>query len=152
MNLKFLKVSEKKRLIVELEKQFGISNLGEFGILIESGKQKIRGFTGHMSKDEIRELSEIANVEIVGMYLIKRDGQLRLSLDGSFYLGGNAEKRVYELSDEQLDDWMNGKSLGVVKDSGVWIIKCGSDFLGCGISDGKKLINYMPRERRIRRS
>lgn len=146
--MKFIKSGEKKRIVRELEEQFGITKLPY--LLIETGKQKIRGFSGTMTKEEIRELGEIANVEIIGVYLIKKERKLRLSLDGIMILKDQISKNVVEINDEQLELWLRGKNLDIKKENGVYVVKYGDDFLGCGISDGKKLINHIPKERRIR--
>ena len=150
MNIKFLKSSEKKKLLAELEEQFGITKLNY--LLLETGKEKIRGFSGTMTKEEIKELGEIANVEIIGLYLIKKERKLRLSLDATHTLKDQITKNIIEINNNQLEDWLRGKNLEIVKDGGVHVIKCGDDFIGCGISDGKKLINHVPKERRIRSS
>jgi len=150
--MKFIKSSEKKKLLRQLEEQFGIEELPF--MLIETGKQKIRGFSGTMTKEEIRELGEIANVEIIGAYLIKKERKLRLSLDGTTILKEQISKNVVEIDDEQLESWFKGNNLDVQKEKGVYVIRVQgtNDFLGCGISDSKKIINYLPKERRIRRS
>ena len=148
MNLRFIKSGEKKRLLAELEDHFGIKKLPY--ILVETGKQKVRGFSGTMTREEIRELSGIANVEIIGAYLIKRDRDLRLSLDATHILADQINKNVIEINDEQLDEWLRGNNLDIKKGSGVMVIRHKNDFIGCGISDGKKIINHVPKERRIR--
>jgi len=152
MNLKFIKSGEKKKLLLVLEEQFGIEKLPY--LLIETGKNKFRGFSGTMTREEIRELGEIANVEIIGLYLFRKEGQIRLSLDGSMMLKEQIGKNVIEINDEQLDEWLHGKNLSIKKESGIYVIRTQEthDFLGCGVSDGKKIINYIPKERRIRRS
>ena len=149
MNIKFIQSGAKKKLVKELNEQFGISKLPSW-IFLETGKKKIRGFSGTMTKDEIKELTEIANVEFLGVYLIKREGQLRLSLDGSEILKEKIDKQIIELTELQKEDWFHGKNLDLILESGIYVIKFENDFLGCGISDGKKLINFMPKERRIR--
>ncbi len=150
MNMKFIKSTEKRKLLSELNAQFGIDELPF--LLIETGKQKIRGFSGTMNKDEIYELSRIANVEVVGTYLVKREHRLRLSLDATQILSKQVSKNIIEIDDRQLEEWMKGNNLDIVKDNSTYVLKHGEDFVGCGISDGKKIINFVPKERRIRRS
>lgn len=150
MSFKFIQSGAKRKLIKELKEQFGIGKLPY--LLLETGKKKIRGFSGTMTKEEIKELGEIANVEIVGLYLIKREGQLRLGLDGSIMLRDNVTENVIEIDNKEMNLWFHGENLDRKIDSGIYVIKNNSDFLGCGISDGKKLINFMPKERRIRNS
>jgi len=152
MKLKFLKSSEKKELLSQLGEIYDISDLPY--LLLETGKEKIRGFSGTMTKEEIKELSGIANVEIIGAYLFKREGNLRISLDGAHLLKDKIKKGIIEITDEEVETWMKGENLSFDSENekGIFVVKNGDDLLGCGVSDGKKLINYIPRERRIRRS
>ena len=148
----FLKSGEKKKLLADLQDSFGIEKLDY--VLVETGKGKIRGFSGSMTRDEIRELSEIANVEIIGLYLIKKDEKfgMRIGLDGTKILEKLIGKNVIEIDKKQVDSWMNGENLELVGEKGVLVVKGDDDMLGCGVSDGKKIINYVPKERRVRRS
>ena len=116
MNIKFLKSSEKKKLLTELEEQFGITKLPY--LLVETGKQKIRGFSGTMIKEEIIELGKIANVEIVGLYLVKREKELRLSLDATQILANKINKNILEINNKQVEEWLGGKNLDIQKESG----------------------------------
>jgi NOL1/NOP2/fmu family ribosome biogenesis protein len=150
-DMKFIKSGEKKNIVNELNVQFGIDKLSY--VLVETGKQKIRGFSGSMTRDEIVELSEIANVEIVGIYLMKNEkGGMRLGLDGSMILSNKIKKSVIEIKCEEMELWINGKNLEIVKDSGIYVVKFKEDYLGSGISDGKKILNFVPKERRVRRN
>lgn len=152
MNLNFLKSSEKKELISQLEELYGISKLDY--LLLETGREKIRGFSGTMTKEEIVELSEIANVEIVGMYLFKKEGNLRISFDGTQILGDKIVKSIVKIDGENEKKWLMGENIileGI--ESGIYVVQNSlGDFLGCGVSDGKKVLNYIPKERRVRKS
>ncbi|MDP4039959.1 MAG: hypothetical protein Q8P57_05270 [Candidatus Pacearchaeota archaeon] len=149
-NIKFIKSGEKKRLLNTLKEQFGISKLKSW-IFVETGKGKIRGFSGSMTRDEIDELSEIANVEVIGLYLFRvENNRLRLSMDGSGIFGESANNGVVDIDENEMNVWIRGGNIERELENGIYIIKNGDDFLGCGISDGKKLINHVPKERRIR--
>ena len=78
--------------------------------------------------------------------------RLRLGFDGAGILKEQIKKNIIEIDDEQLEKWMNGWNLDVEMEKGLYVVRRGDDFLGCGISDGKKIINFVPKERRIRRS
>jgi NOL1/NOP2/fmu family ribosome biogenesis protein len=95
----------------------------------------------------------MANVEIVGMYLLKSDGSFRLSFDATQIFGNDVKKNVVEINDEQMKVWMKGGDVEIAEgmDKGIFVVKNGEDYLGCGISDGKKIINHVPKERRSRR-
>ena len=150
MNLSFLKSGEKRKIVRELEEKFGISNLS--GILMETGKEKIRMFSGTMTREEIIELSYISNVEIIGIYLIKKERDLRLSFDATQVLAKQIKKEILEINDKQFEDWMLGKDLNVKIKRGVVVLKHNGDFIGCGVSNEEKIFNYVPKERRIRKS
>ena len=152
MNMKFVKSGEKKRLLKELKESFGIDKLDSW-ILVETGKKKIRGFSGNMTREEIKELSEISNLELLGTYLVRKETNvLRLGFDATQILKDKIKKNIFELDDSQLDSWMNGNNLNEKVEKGIYVLRHADDFVGCGISNGEKIINFVPKERRIRRS
>lgn len=155
MNVKFLSSGERKKLFEQLEKQFDFdSGVFKNTLLFETGKEKIRGFSGTMTRDELIELSKIANVEIIGLYLFRQEGELRLGFDGSQMLGSAIGKNTIDLDLEHLEAWLRGEDLEVDSEvgSGVYVLRHNNKIVGCGKSDGKKLVNFVPKERRIRRS
>lgn len=155
MNVKFMNSGERKRLFEQLAKQFDFDDsVLRNMLLFETGKEKIRGFSGTMTRDELVELSKIANVEIIGLYLFKQEGELRLGMDGSQIIGDFVQKNIIDLDLEQLNAWFRGEDLEVDETigSGVYVLRYEDRVIGCGKSDGKKLVNFVPKERRIRRS
>ncbi len=95
------------------------------------------------------------NVNSLGLYFGElRHEQLRLSIEGSQIIGKKTGKNVFELSEEQLQQWLKGEDLEVSNAGGCeanayLIIKHGNDFFGCGrIKDGK-LLNFVPKARRL---
>jgi len=151
MNINFLKSKEKKKILDELNERFGITELP--GLLLETGKQKIRGFSGTMTREEITEIGAKINIEIVGLYLIKRERDyLRLSMDATQVLAKGIKKNIIELNDEDFSKWIRTNDLPIKKDKGVYAIKHGNDFIGCAYSNGEKLFNFVPKERSVRSS
>ena len=150
MNIHFLNSGERKRLIADLQERFGISKINY--LLLEAGKGKMRAFSGDMSKEEILQLSEIARVELIGIYFARRDEMsgLRLSVDGAILLKDEIDKNVIEIDKAQVASWMRGEDLQIEIEKGVYVVKHGRDVLGCGFSNGKKVYNYVPRERQVR--
>ena len=150
MKVEFYNSKQRKELLERLNKQFGITSLPS--ILFETGKERIRGFSGDLTIDELYSLADISNVEFIGLYLFKQDMEfIRLGFDGALFFKEQFSKNVVNLTDEQVDGWMNGHNLDVVLEKGIYVVKHGEDVFGCGVSDGKCLINFVPRERRIRR-
>lgn len=149
MNIHFIKSSEKKEIIEELKENFGIEELPF--LLIESGKEKIRGFSGSLSKEEISELGQIAYIEGIGIYLLKREEALRLSFDATQILASQMTKNIIDITDEQLALWIHGQDIETAAPRGTVIIRHGSDFLGCGKSTGGHIVNHVPKERRLKK-
>ncbi len=149
MNCKFIKTPEKRKIISELNAQFGIEELPY--LLIETGKEKLRAFSGNLSKEEILSLAEIANIEIIGTYLLKKERSLRLSFDATHLLKKQISKNILEINEEQAKEWMKGNNLQIKAEKGTFAIKYKKDFLGCGKSNEEVLFNYVPKDRRIRK-
>lgn len=150
MNLNFIKSPEKRRIIEQLKEQFGISKLHY--LLTESGKEKIRAFSGHLSKEEIKKLSYLTNIEAIGVYLLKKeDNFLRLSLDAIHLLSKQISRNTIEINENQLKDWLRGYDLNIKVPSGIVIIKHNNDFIGSGKSNGQKIFNYVPKDRRLKK-
>ncbi len=85
-----------------------------------------------------------------GIYFgkIEKDG-LRLSIEGSFIVGKVAKKGIVELSEEEAMKWLKGEDL-IKEFKGYCILKWGEYFLGCGKGNGKKILNFVPKDRRLR--
>ncbi len=169
MNCTFLSPAERAKLLAELEQQFGITSLPS--ILLETGKEKIRAFSGSLSQAELEELGSIANVEIIGLYVARKEHDLRnlsvpdgsreskpqdsrsfrLSFDATHLLALQLSKNIVDISGEQRAQWLRGNDLDLQAPKGTVIIRCGTDFLGCGKSTGSRIVNHVPKERRLRK-
>ncbi len=145
----FIKSSEKKQILEELNEQFGINKIPY--LLIESGKEKIRAFSGSLSKEEIIELGKMANIEGVGIYFLKKElTGLRLSFEAVQLLKEQITKNILYINDNQLSLWIRGHDLDIATTPGTYVIAHGEDFFGCGKSNGKSIFNYVPKERRLK--
>ena len=149
MNAKFLGSKDKKHYFEKLNSQFGVEKLP--WMLIETGKEKVRAFSGDMTREDVMKIAAVANIELIGMYLFKEElGGMRFGFDGAMMVSDKINKNVIEINDEQANDWLQGKNLGIKLEKGVYAVKHADDFLGCGMSDGQVLINFVPKERRMR--
>jgi len=143
-------INRKEKLEIEekLNEHFGIPKLNF--LLIKSGEDRIRGFTGSLSSDEIKKIAREVNVEILGLYLMKREKDgIRLSFDAPTFL--NPEKNIAHIDDKQAAEWLKGQDItysGELK--GFVILKHKDDFLGCGKSSNGRITNFVPKERRIK--
>src|SRR3989344_4456790 len=150
MNVHFIKSPEKKEIQEELNKVFGIHDIPF--MLIATGNEKIRGFSGSLTKDELIDLSQDINIELLGTYMFKKEHDLRLSFDATHIFQPQITKSIFEINDSQFDQWIRGHDLLGLKDipRGTLVMKYKDDFLGCAKSNGEKISNYIPKERRLR--
>lgn len=149
MNVNFIKSPEKRKIQEELNETFGINEIPYQ--LIETGKEKIRGFSGSLTKDEIINLSRIINIELIGTYLLKREESIRLSYDATHLFQSQITKNIFEITPGQFELWIRGHDLlNVQAPRGTLVIKYNGDFLGCGKSNGEKISNFIPKERRLK--
>lgn len=120
-----------------LRKQFGVEVDLEFK---EMGKKRIYVY---------RKCSLDMSAKHEGIYFarMEKDG-LRLSIEGSFIVGRNAKKGVIEVNREDAIRWMRGEEIES-NITGYVIVRHGNYFLGCGKGNGHKILNFIPRDRRI---
>ncbi|MCA9485991.1 MAG: hypothetical protein KC506_04055, partial [Nanoarchaeota archaeon] len=116
------------------------------------GKRKMRAYSGHLSKEELSELGRIANVEIIGSYIINtRDDDFRLNFDMVSLLRDKINKTIVEIDEKQLDLWMRGHDLDVKGvERGIVVVKFDGELVGVGKSNTEKIFNYVPKERKLK--
>ena len=126
----------------ELKKQFGFE--GKLDYVFLSNKDKI-----YIVSKDFEKLS-LRNINNAGLYIAKHDlGCLRLSIEGSQLIGPKCTKNILDLQDPA--DWMQGKEIATEKIfKNAVIIKFQNDFLGSGIYKNKRILNFIPKSRRIR--
>jgi NOL1/NOP2/fmu family ribosome biogenesis protein len=157
MTLRFIFKTEKRKIMEKLD-YYGITELPY--LLIGSGKDKIRGYTGDLSTDELIELNKEIGVEIIGMYLLHNyEEGLRLSFDAITILKDKITKNILELDEKQIKEWFKGQDIALTKEDkeklkdeskGFKIVKYKEDLVGsCKLTEDR-IINYMPKERRTR--
>lgn len=155
--LRFIFKAEKKKIMDSLA-YYGIKEIPY--LLIESGKEKIRGYSGNLLMKELTDLNQEIGVELAGMYLFHNYGDnIRLSFDAIYALKDQITENIIELNDEQAIEFLKGRDLMLSKEEqeklkdetfGFKIAKHKDEFLGtCKLIEGR-IINYMPKERRLR--
>lgn len=146
MDFKILNKKEALRLLERVKEQFGIKEL-DLNCGFIQNKDKIYLISKDLAKINYKEL----RINDIGLYFCTiTNGGIRLSIEGSQLIGKNATKNVVEISDEELRYWFNGESL-IRKDiSGYVLIKNNNDFLGCGYAREGLILNYVPKERRVK--
>lgn len=151
-SLKILNHKEKKEILEKLNKQFGISKLN--GILLQKGTERIFFYQGSLTEKQILELEKSRiGLERVGIYFAKEIGnQIRLSIDAIHILKNQITKNIFKLNKEQSEQWIKGNELNIqLNKKEFLIIKYKNDFLGCGKASEKKITNFIPKNRRLKK-
>lgn len=150
-NFEVLNSKAIKQITSLLSLQWGYEEKLECGLLQK--ENDIFLITKDVDRITLGEL----NVNSLGLYLAElRHEQLRLSIEGSQIIGKKAKKNVFELSDSQLQQWLTGEDLevsdnvsGSCEANAYLIIKHNNDFFGCGRIKEGKLLNFVPKARRL---
>lgn len=146
--MKFLRSSETKKILEQLEKQFGITSLP--GILIQAGDEKLRLFTGNITGTQLELLERLSHIEGIGTYLLREEHELRLSFDALHILKDQITKGFVELNDTEFHAWIRGNDVAK-EGQGTVAVKYNGDFVGCGKLSKGMLLNHIPKERRLRK-
>lgn len=144
-NMNILSKTDIKKISRQLDKQFGIEKLDQSYAYLKTSKNKI--FV--INRDIERINPNDFNINTAGLYIAKEeiDG-VRLSIEGSQFLGPKAVKNVLILEDP--GSWLKGQNIEIKTDlKGYVIVKYKNDFLGCGRVTKTKLQNFIPKARRI---
>ncbi len=91
-------------------------------------------------------------IDRLGIYVGKlQHEELRLSIEGSQLFGPMAKKNTVELDAEQAHLWLKGTPIPYESDVREFVlVKHDGDFLGCGRLIDGKILNYVPKERRLK--
>lgn len=150
-HLKFLNKNEKQEILNKLKKQFGISRVD--GILVQHGEERLFLFQGNLQEREIKKSENTVPIERVGFYFGKeQNNQIRISIEAVHLLKNQITKNIFKLDDEQAEQWLKGQELDIQTGrKGFLIMKYKNDFLGCGKASEKKIGNYIPKVRRLKK-
>jgi NOL1/NOP2/fmu family ribosome biogenesis protein len=94
-------------------------------------------------------------ISTVGLYFATWNAKgFRLSIEGSQIIGSSAKKNVLELDSKQTNQWLLGQELELpkkqqIETKGYVIVKHKKDYMGSGKIAGGRLLNYVPKTRRI---
>lgn len=148
--ISFVSSGDKKKLLKELEERFGLK-VKDY-LFLQAGKERIRAFSGTMSREELAALSEFARVEFAGAYFVRQESfGLRPAFDVTQLFASEFTKGVVELTSEEFQLWIRGDTLQRELEAGVYVVRFGEDFLGSGYAKNGKLYNYVPKERYLKR-
>lgn len=148
MKIETLNKKAKKQFEEKIKERFEI--ILPRCLLIKGGKNKIRLFTGDFSEHELNIIKGIIRLETVGMYYSQFDknNEIRLAFSASNLF--KASKNILELDEKQMKEWFKGEDLNIkFKNRGYVLLKYDDMIIGCGKATSDKIINFVPKEKRI---
>lgn len=155
-NLKILNKKQIKEIYSALEKQFGFSSELDYAFMIN---EKNRVYIINKKFGEID--TAYLRVDTLGLYFGEfRNNTLRASIEGSQLIWPLCKKNIVEISEGLMKLWIRGYDIEVNEkemhdknvEDGFVLVKHENDFLGCGNLKQGKIMNYIPKIRRIRSS
>lgn len=146
-NIKILNKKESNLIINQIKGHFGIDEIKlDYGIL-KNKEGKFYLISKIINQIDINKL----RINELGLYIARFDKELRLTMEGSQLFGKYATRNVYEINREEANSWMQGNDLKCDKAfNGFVIIRYRNDYLGCGKCKDNKILNYIPKERRVK--
>ena len=143
--LKLLSNKEKKLLLKRLEEQFGFSEKLDYSFFINQDK-KIFIF----NKNAEINFSKI-KANSLGLYFANIEKEIRLTIEGSQIIGSKSKKNILDVDEKQLHDWIRGEDIKTDKEfEGFVLVKNKNDFYGTGKYKEGKILNFVPKERRLK--
>ena len=117
MKIEILNKAKKKKIIQNLE-EFGIKKIPE--LLVRTGRERIRAYSGSLSTEEIYDLWRILPIEGVGLYVAKDainkkigKQETRISLDGLHTWKDQITQKIITLTEEQEEELIELSEKGV---------------------------------------
>jgi len=140
---KILNSKEIKKILKDLE-HFGFK--GKLGYVFFKNKDgKLFILSKKFGEIDINKV----RINNLGLYFGKQENSgIRLSIEGIQII--KPSKNVIELDENQLKQWVQGQDLEIEsKAKGFVAIKHNNDFYGSGSYKQGKLLNYIPKSRRL---
>jgi len=145
-NLTILNKKQIKKILQLLNKQFGFKEDLNY-VFLQNKDGKIFIINKSIGNLDLNKL----RINSIGLYFCKlEDDGLRMSIEGSQIIGNQAKKNLVELNEKQIKEWIAGKDLERKGFLSYVLIKHKKDFLGCGKAKENKILNFVPKTRRIK--
>jgi len=144
--LKILNTKEVKELQKILDSQFGTALAGDYAFLMNRNN-RIFIINKEVSQIDMEKL----RINSMGLYIGEKmiDG-MRLSIEGSQLIGPKAKENIVELNQKETLEWLKGNDIEKQTDeNGFIILKHNNDFIGCGKTKENKILNFVPKTRRL---
>ena len=134
--------------LIKLQWDADVNFLLEDYFFMKSEEDKYYITSRDVEKVELKKL----RLNAIGLYIAEvNNTQVRLSIEGSQLIGPHAKKNVVNVNETQMRDWLKGEELSVEGNhTGFVIIKYNNDFLGSGKFSEGKVLNFIPKVRRVK--
>jgi NOL1/NOP2/fmu family ribosome biogenesis protein len=149
INLKILNKKQIKEILALIKQQWNAEIDLNYAFL-QDKNDKIFIINKEFAEIDLEKL----RINSLGMYFAQKmiDG-LRLSIEGSQLIGPKAQKNVLELDNKQTKQWLQGIDVEIKTELKNYVIlKYKKDFLGTGKIKQNKILNYIPKSRRLKNS
>ncbi len=145
-NLKILNKKEVKAILEMVKKQWECDFKEDYAFL-----QNKDGKVFIVNKDIAKIDFKKIRINSVGLYFAElRNNEIRLSIEGSQLIGPKAKENVIELNEKEAREWLKGNDLEKeTSANGFVIIKHDKDYLGTGKARDNKILNFVPKTRRL---
>lgn len=148
-NLIALNNKKVKKIISVLNSQFGYEgdSLKKYAFFLKEKDNSLKIITR-----DVAIINEYKiNIDSMGLRIGKEiaDGIL-LSIDGSQIIGPHCNKNILEISREEARNWLKGFDLETKHENGFVLLKHNNDFLGTGKVKNGRILNNVPKTRRLK--
>lgn len=146
----FLNSKEVKDLVLRLKEQFDFTIDLDY-VFLKNEKNKVFIVNRDVANIDFSKL----RLNSMGLYFAEDKGgnNIRLSIEGSQIIGPSAKKNIVDVDSKQQREWLKGIDLELDGASdGFVIVRYKDDYMGCAKHKDGKLLNHIPKERRIRAS
>jgi NOL1/NOP2/fmu family ribosome biogenesis protein len=145
-NLTILNTKQKKEIFQLLDSQWGIKQKLDY-IFLRNSEGRLFIINKDLEKIDESKL----RINSMGLYFGElRNNELRLTIEGSQIIGSSAKKNIYTLNNSQFKDWLAGKDIEAEHDHVCFLLmKHKKDFIGTGKYKEGKILNFIPKARRL---
>lgn len=145
-NLRVLERKDKKKFLEILKKQFGFEDKLDYVFLINN-KNKVFIVNKDIANIDLDKIG----INSIGLYIAEfRNDEVRLSIEGSQIIGPKGKGNIIELNEKEAREWLKGNDLDIkTKAEGFVILKHDKDYLGSGKVKENRVLNFVPKTRRL---
>ncbi|MFW6450558.1 MAG: hypothetical protein ACOCZ6_05895, partial [Nanoarchaeota archaeon] len=148
-NLIALNNKRVKSILSRLNEQFGYNgdSLKKYAFFLKKKDSSIKIIT----RDVTALTKHKVNIDSMGLKIGKEvsDGIL-LTIEGTQLIGPYCTKNIIEISEQEGREWLKGSDIPTNNNNCFAIIKQGHDFLGSGKVKNNKVLNNIPKTRRLK--